>query len=160
MKPIKVLAAAAAVLTTLATAVAPPAQAFLHPGNFDLLTNRYERASWVWFIAACSPEKPHRTARFISAMPRLKFYNYYNGNAYLANGQWTLKVDVSDGLQLPPRGHLADPRDLRLGRRHPGGHHHLGLRRRLLQRPTRNTVLDLRPAAALTTSSARGPTRE
>ena len=42
-------------------------------------------------------------------MPRLKFYNYYTGNAYLANGQWTLKVDVSDGLQLPPRLHLADP---------------------------------------------------
>ncbi len=101
MKPIKVLAAAAAVLTTLATAVAPPAQAFLHPGNFDLLTNRYERASWVWFIARCSPEATP-DCRFISAMPRLKFYNYYTGNAYLANGQWTLKVEVSDGLQCLP----------------------------------------------------------
>lgn len=101
MKPIKVLATAAAVLMGAATAVAPPAQAFLHPGNFDVLTNRYERASWYWFVARCNPQ-PSADCRFISAVPRLKFYNYYTGNAYLANGQWTLKVDVSDGLQCLP----------------------------------------------------------
>ena len=101
MKHIKVLAAAAAVLTAATTAVAPPAQAFLHPGNFDLLTNRYDRASWVWFVMACIPEKAP-DCRFVSAIPRLKFYNYYTGNAYLANGQWTLKVEVSDGLRASP----------------------------------------------------------
>jgi hypothetical protein len=100
MKHIKVLAAAAAVLTAATTAVAPPAQAFLHPGNFDLLTNRYDRASWVWFVMACIPEKAP-DCRFVSAIPRLKFYSYYTGNAYLANGQWTLKVEVPDGLRCP-----------------------------------------------------------
>jgi len=100
MKPLKVLVAAAAALMAVATAVAPPAQAFLHPGNFDVLTNRYDRASWFWFIARCSPEAT-ADCRFISAAPRLKFYDYYEGNAYLVNGQWTLKVDVNDGLRCP-----------------------------------------------------------
>ncbi len=31
----------------------------------------------------------------------MKYYAYYQGNAYLANGQWTLKVDVPDGLRCP-----------------------------------------------------------
>jgi hypothetical protein len=101
MKPIKVLAAAAAGLMAAATAVAPPAQAFLYPGNFDVLTNRYERASWYWFVSRCSPDATP-DCRWISAAPRLKYYNYYQGNAYLANGQWTLKVEVSDGLQCAP----------------------------------------------------------
>ncbi|BBZ21389.1 hypothetical protein [Mycolicibacterium gadium] len=101
MKSVKVLAAvAAAVLLTLATVVAPPANAFWNYGNYDLQTNRYERASWFWFVARCGAGEPD--CRYISAAPRLKFYNYYQGNAYLANGQWTLKVDVSDGLQCLP----------------------------------------------------------
>jgi hypothetical protein len=99
MKPIKVLAAFAATLMAVATLVAPPAQAFWNPGNFDLLTNRYDRASWYWFVARCNPAAYE--CRWISAAPRLKYYAYYQGNAYLANGQWTLKVDVPDGLRCP-----------------------------------------------------------
>jgi hypothetical protein len=102
MRPIRVLAAVAvAVYMAVATLVAPPAQAFWNPGNFDLQTNRYDRASWYWFVARCSPDATP-DCRWISAAPRLKFYNYYQGNAYLVNGQWTLKVDVSDGLQCAP----------------------------------------------------------
>lgn len=102
MKSIKVLTAvAAAVLMALATLVAPPAQAFWQLGNYDLNTNRYQRASWYWFVARCNPV-PATDCRYISAVPRLKFYNYYTGNAYLVNGQWTLKTDVSDGLQCAP----------------------------------------------------------
>ena len=102
MKPIKVLAAVAvAVYMAVATVVAPPAQAFWQLGNYDLLTNRYDRASWYWFVARCNPV-PATDCRFISAVPRLKFYNYYGGNAYLVNGQWTLKTEVSDGLQCAP----------------------------------------------------------
>ncbi len=55
MKPVKVLAAFAATLMAIATLVAPPAQAFWNPGNFDVLTNRYDRASWYWFVARCNP---------------------------------------------------------------------------------------------------------
>jgi hypothetical protein len=101
-KPIKVLAAAIGVaLMAIATTVAPAAQASLYPGNFDVLTNRYERASWFWFVTPCSPNK-EPDCRYISAAPKLRFYRYYQGNAYLANGQWTLKVDVPDGLQCLP----------------------------------------------------------
>ena len=48
----------------------------------------------VWFVTRASPRR-QPDCRFVSAIPRLKFYNYYTGNAYLANGQWTLKVEVS-----------------------------------------------------------------
>lgn len=101
MKLIKVLTTAAAtVLMTVATVVAPPAKAFWQLGNYDLLTNRYDRASWYWFVARCNPVAA-TDCRYISAVPRLKFYAYYTGNAYLVNGQWTLKVDVPDGLRCP-----------------------------------------------------------
>ena len=48
----------------------------------------------------CQPAAPDCLK--ISAAPRLKFYDYYDGTAHLANGRWTLNVDVSDGLQCLP----------------------------------------------------------
>ena len=106
MKSVKVAAAAA--LTAAATLLAPPAQAMMSPGNYDVLTNRYERASWVWFIAPCQPFPPE--CLDISAIPRLKFYAYYDGDAHLANGTYTLTVDVPDGLQCLP-GYSMPTRD-------------------------------------------------
>jgi hypothetical protein len=93
------LAAAAAALMAAASMVAPPASAYTL-GNYDVLTNRYTRASWFWFVTPCRVASPD--CLHISATPRLKFYNYYEGTAHLANGQWTLNVDVSDGLQCLP----------------------------------------------------------
>ena len=46
----------------------------------------------------------------ISAVPRLKFYDYYGGNAHLVDGRWTLTVDVPDGLQCTP-GYAMPTRD-------------------------------------------------
>jgi hypothetical protein len=89
-----------AVLSAAASLLAPPAQARMFPGNYDILTNRYERASWVWFISNCQP--PDDNCLDISAIPRLKFYAYYDGDAHLVNGQYTLNVDVPDGLQCLP----------------------------------------------------------
>ena len=106
MKSVKVAAAAA--LTAAATLFAPPAQAMMSPGNYDVLTNRYERASWVWFIAPCQPFTPE--CLDISAIPRLKFYAYYDGDAKLADGRYTLTVDVPDGLQCLP-GYSMPTRD-------------------------------------------------
>ena len=34
----------------------PLLRRFCNPGNFDLLTNRYDRASWYWFVARCNPD--------------------------------------------------------------------------------------------------------
>jgi hypothetical protein len=98
MKLIKAVIAAAA-LTMAATVIAPPAQA-MQLGNYDVLTNRYDRASWVWFVAACIPEKTQDCVE-VGARPRLKYYAYYSGRAQLANGRWTLTVDVPDGLRCP-----------------------------------------------------------
>src|SRR5262245_34362820 len=99
MKSVK-LAIATTALVAAATVIAPPAQAMMLPGNYDVLTNRYTRASWVWTVYPCQP--PARDCANISATPRLKFYNFYNGFAHLADGRWTLTVDVSDGLQCLP----------------------------------------------------------
>jgi hypothetical protein len=107
MKSVKVASAVTA-LTAAAAALAPPAQAAMVIGNYEVLTNRYTDASWVWFVSACYPDKP-QDCRDISAIPRPKFGAYYDGNAYLADGRWTLTVDVVDGLRCP--GHVMPTRD-------------------------------------------------
>jgi hypothetical protein len=99
VKSVMVIMVAAAV-SAVASLLAPPAQAMMQPGNYDVLTNRYERASWVWFLAPCQP--PDLNCLDVSAIPRLKFYAYYDGNAQLANGRYTLNVHVPDGLQCLP----------------------------------------------------------
>ena len=99
MKSVK-LALAATALTAAASVLAPPANAMMNLGNYDVLTNRYERASWFWAVYPCHPAT--LDCLDISAAPRLKFYNYYRGYAHLADGQYTLNVDVSDGLQCLP----------------------------------------------------------
>ena len=99
MKSVK-LAIATAALSVAASMFAPPAHAVMQLGNYDVLTNRYTRASWFWATYPCRPATPD--CRKISAAPRLKFYAYYDGFAHLADGRWTLTVDVSDGLQCSP----------------------------------------------------------
>jgi hypothetical protein len=87
-----------AVLMAMATLLAPPSSAGMRLGNYDLLTNRYDRASWFWYIAQCIPEKSPDCIN-VAARPRLKFYAYYDGKARLVNGRYTLTVDVPDGLR-------------------------------------------------------------
>ena len=99
MKSVK-LAIATTVLTVAATVIAPPAQAMMNLGNYDVLTNRYQRASWFWAVYPCQAVSPDCV--YISAAPRLKFYNYYDGEAHLVDGRYTLNVEVSDGLQCSP----------------------------------------------------------
>ncbi|ULE31770.1 hypothetical protein [Mycobacterium sp. IDR2000157661] len=100
MKRMHILIAAAVLVVAAGLVASPPAQAKMLVGNYDVLTNRYERASWVWFISNCQP--PDDTCLDISAIPRLKFYAYYDGDAHLADGRYTLTVDVPDGLQCLP----------------------------------------------------------
>jgi len=93
----------AAVLTAfaaVAAVLAPPAQAAMRLGNYDLLTNRYDRASWVWYVTNCWPEKRPDCLQ-IHGRPRLKFYAYYEGQATLANGRYTMTTEVADGLRCP-----------------------------------------------------------
>ena len=69
-------------------------------GNYDVLTNRYTQASWAWSIAACIPEKSLDCVD-VNGIARLKFYYEYGGKAHLADGRYTLIVDVPDGLRCP-----------------------------------------------------------
>ncbi|MGE0216082.1 hypothetical protein [Mycolicibacterium sp.] len=92
--------AVAAALTATASIVAPTSHATMRQGNYDLLTNRYDRASWVWFISACIPEKVPECAN-VAARPRLQYYAYYGGKAWYADGRYTFTVDVPDGLRCP-----------------------------------------------------------
>jgi hypothetical protein len=106
VNPLKAAIAAVAV-TAAGIVVAPPAQA-MQPGNYDVLTNRYTQASWVWFVSNC--QEPAPDCLDISAIPRLKFYAYYDGDAHLVDGRYTLTVDVNDGLRCLP-GYSMPTRD-------------------------------------------------
>jgi hypothetical protein len=99
MKPLT--AAVAAVLLSAAGMVAAPhANAMMILGNYDVLTNRYDRSSWVWMAAACIPEKSLDCVD-ISGISRLKYYYEYSGKAHLNGDTYTLVVDVPDGLRCP-----------------------------------------------------------
>lgn len=107
---------AAVMLTAVGTVAAPQAHAAMQQGNYDVLTNRYTQASWVWFVTIC--RTPDQSVLFsavpncfnVSAMPRLKYYAYYGGDAYLVDGRYTLTVDVDDGLRCTP-GYSMPTRD-------------------------------------------------
>lgn len=94
------VATATAALAVAATVLAPSAHAGMQIGNYDLLTNRYTRASWAWMISLCVPEKTPDCVT-VSGISRLKYYYEYGGRAYLVNGRYTMTVDVPDGLQCP-----------------------------------------------------------
>ncbi len=79
---------------------APPARAHMNLGNYDLLTNRYDLASWVWWVSTCIPEKSPDCLD-INGIARRKFYYEYGGKARLDGDTYTLVVDVPDGLRCP-----------------------------------------------------------
>lgn len=107
VKPLKAVTAAV-VLTAAATVFSPHANAAMQIGNYDLLTNRYTQASWVWMIAGCIPEKSE-DCRDITGIARLKYYYEYQAKAHLSGDRWTLTVDVPDGLRCP--GQVLPTRD-------------------------------------------------
>ncbi|WP_193047045.1 hypothetical protein [Mycolicibacterium baixiangningiae] len=99
---------AAAVLIAAAATITPPANAMMTHGNYEVWTNRYTDASWVWFVTPCYPDKKPDCVD-VSAIPRPKRGAYYDGFAHLVNGRYTLNVDVPDGLRCP--GHVMPARE-------------------------------------------------
>lgn len=89
-----------AVAMTAGTVAAPPASAMMTLGNYDVLTNRYDLSSWVWFIGSCVPEKS-ADCLDVSGIARRKYYFEYNGKAHLDGDTYTMTVDVPDGLRCP-----------------------------------------------------------
>ena len=157
MKSVKAATAAAA-LTAVAAVLAPPANASMQVGNYDVLTNRYERASWAWFVSAC-PQPVNLDCLVISGIPRLKFYAYYNGQAHLVDGQYRMTVDVPDGLQCLPGYAMPTHETWTLGPGLACRNHRLPVRRGLFQRPARLPVLDVRAATVVTRGLLREQTQ-
>lgn len=89
-----------AALIAMATVLAPPSAARMQFANYDLLTNRYDRASWFWFVSLCVPEQTLDCVN-VSGAPRLAFYAPYESKAYLVDGRYSFTVDVPDGLRCP-----------------------------------------------------------
>lgn len=84
------------VLALIAATLAPAAAAGMAMGNYDLqLAGRYDFHTWVWSVTACPGQCVHVNA---IARPVAKAFNYI-GDAQLANGRYTLTVDVPDGLR-------------------------------------------------------------
>jgi hypothetical protein len=96
------------VLALSAVVVPPSANAQMTLGNYDLLTDRYTKASWVWFIAFCVPEHSPDCID-VNGIVRRAYYANYEGKAHLDGNQYTLTVDVPDGLQCP--GQVLPTRD-------------------------------------------------
>ena len=62
MRSVKVMTAAAALTAAADGARARLPRPVMQLGNYDVLTNRYTQASWVWFVSACHTPRSHRTA--------------------------------------------------------------------------------------------------
>lgn len=74
----------------------PVAHAEMHTGNYEMrISGRYDFHTWVWAISSCPG-----SCVVVNAIPRpvAKAYEYA-GTAQLADGRYTLTVDVPDGLR-------------------------------------------------------------
>jgi hypothetical protein len=92
------------VLTVAVVAFTPFARADTLLGNYELqIVGRYDFHTWVWWISQCFPpgsQAPVDGCAHVQAVARpvAKAFDY-QGDAQLANGQYTLTVDVPDGLR-------------------------------------------------------------
>lgn len=75
---------------------APSAYADTPHGNFELhIDGRYDFHTWIWALASCDGDCVH-----VQAIPQPIAKAFpYTGDAQLANGRYTLTVNVPDGLR-------------------------------------------------------------
>ena len=96
--------ACSVVLASAAVTLAPVARAEMPLGNYNLaITGRYDFHTWAWAVSPCKLSGSMATVAgcvYVSAvaMPVAKAFGY-DGDAHLANGRYTLTVDVPDGLR-------------------------------------------------------------
>jgi len=83
-------------LTSIAVALAPVSQAEMQIGNYAVQTPRDPGHAWIWSIRPCmQPGCVH-----IQAIPQPNGQAApYDGDAQLANGRYTMSVDVPDGVR-------------------------------------------------------------
>jgi hypothetical protein len=82
-----------------ALALSPIARAGMLPGNYELRTPRDPGHSWIWSARPCLPSQPADCVH-VAAIPRPNGQAApYNGDASLANGRYTMVIDVPDGVR-------------------------------------------------------------
>jgi hypothetical protein len=85
-------------LTAAALALAPNAAAGMLIGNYEVETARDPGHSWLWEVRKCQVEAPDCV--HVNAQPRPNGQAVpWNGDAHLANGRYTMVVDVPDGVR-------------------------------------------------------------
>ena len=83
-------------LMTATTWLSPNVHADINVGNYDLnIQGRYDFHTWVWNLTGCPGSCVHVLG---IARPVARAFNY-QGDAHLADGRYTLAVDVPDGLR-------------------------------------------------------------
>lgn len=93
------LLAALSLLTTTGLAAAPTSQAEPFFANYQMLIpDRYDFHTWTWAVSQCIPTATDCAHISAIPMPVAKAFEYV-GDAHLADGRYTLAVDVPDGLR-------------------------------------------------------------
>jgi hypothetical protein len=95
--PVKTSAVSLA-LTMAVLTVTPTAHADMLFGNYRLDTNRDPGHSWIWAINPCTPKGPGCLT--VQGVPQPNGQAApYKTDAHLANGRYTMAVDVPDGVR-------------------------------------------------------------
>ncbi|MEE2852866.1 MAG: hypothetical protein VX424_09485 [Actinomycetota bacterium] len=85
-------------LAMAALTLTPTAHADMVPGNYHLDTNRDPGHFWIWSISPCVQPTPGCAQVYATPQPNGQA-TVYRGIAQLANGRYTLAVDVPDGVR-------------------------------------------------------------
>jgi hypothetical protein len=97
VRTVKTLALSVA-LTAAGMVFAPVAGAAMPIANYEVHTPRDPGHSWIWAVRLCrdpSPDCVH-----VQAIPRPNGQAApWNGDAHLANGRYTMVIDVPDGVR-------------------------------------------------------------
>lgn len=89
-------------LSALAVAgvyTSPPSHSEPFFANYQLvLPDRYDFHTWTWAVSHCVPAANDCAHIYAIPMPVAKAFEY-SGDAHLADGRYTLTVDIPDGLR-------------------------------------------------------------
>lgn len=98
MKIARLMCALSAV-ATVGIIWSPPSNSEPFFANYQMvLSGRYDFHTWAWAVSHCVPVADDCAHIHAIPMPVAKAYEY-SGDARLADGRYTLTVDVPDGLR-------------------------------------------------------------
>jgi hypothetical protein len=98
VKTPKTVAVSVALASAAIALAAPSAAAGMLIGNYEVQTTRDTGHSWLWNVRPCQVEAPD--CLHVNAEPRPNGQaEPWNTDAHLANGRYTMVVDVPDGVR-------------------------------------------------------------